>query len=400
MKKKEGLNEIYKKFNELKKEHGNNWLEIHEKAKEWYKNFPESSPIYSNKHYKWMDDNGVYFASDISGPNVGQYVYDVYHPTTKEIVKAPSRGWSCPKEKMLELIDNNLVHFGVDEKSVPCLKTYLKNTEYNSLTSILFKDGRAASKRLKTLFSEQVFTNPKDEHVIEKLIKAVGIKGDDILLDFFAGSATAAHAVFELNKTNNYNVKFILVQLPEDLHQMEKIATGLSKKVIRNAIQYLKKKSKPENIAEISKKRIILASQSYADMEIDTGFKVFKLDSSNIKPWDADFDNLEDMIAAADDSLKEDRTADDVLYEILLKYGLDLTLPIEEHKLAGKTVYNIGCGALMICLGDEITLDVVSAIGDLKKELQPEVMRVVFKDAGFADPVVKTNAIQVLRAYA
>lgn len=159
-------------------------------------------------------------------------------------------------------------------------------------------------------------------------------------------------------------------------------------------------------ISEITKERLRRCGQkiieSHEDLnlsEIDIGFKVFKLDSSNIKPWEADFDNLEDMIAAADDSLKKDRTADDVLYEILLKYGLDLTLPIEEHILAGKTVHNIGNGALMICLDDEITLDVVNAIGDLKKELQSEVMRVVFKDAGFADPVVKTNAIQVLKQF-
>src|SRR5690606_27389426 len=111
------------------------WLKINQEAKSWYKNYPESSPIFASKHYNWMDERGVYFASDISGPNVGQYVYDVIHPETGKVVKAPARGWSCPKEKLNELIEDNLVHFGPDEKTVPCLKTYLKDTEYTSLTS-------------------------------------------------------------------------------------------------------------------------------------------------------------------------------------------------------------------------------------------------------------------------
>ncbi len=210
----------------------------------------------------------------------------------------------------------------------------------------------------------------------------MSVKKDDIILDFFAGYGTTAASTFSFNEKFNHEVRFITVQLPEPCD--------------KKSDEY---KAGFKTISDVCKERIRRAGNKVDKENLDTGFKVFKLDSSNIKPWDADFDNLEDMIAAADDSLKKDRTADDVLYEILLKYGLDLTLPIEEHILAGKTVHNIGCGALMICLDDEITLDVVNAIGDLKKELQPEVMRVVFKDAGFADPVVKTNAIQVLKQF-
>lgn len=129
----------------------------------------------------------------------------------------------------------------------------------------------------------------------------------------------------------------------------------------------------------------------------DLGFKVFKLDSSNIKPWELDFDlteqDLEDQIS----NIKQGRKEEDVLYEVLLKYGLDLTLPITEHSVAGHKVFDIGMGALMICLSDDITLDVVEGIAKLKDELNPEIMRVVFKDAGFADDVVKTNAVQILK---
>ncbi|STB47601.1 Adenine specific DNA methylase Mod [Citrobacter koseri] len=154
-------------------------------------------------------------------------------------------------------------------------------------------------------------------------------------------------------------------------------------------------------IAEISKERIRRAAakikEDNPDYQGDLGFKVFKLDSTNIKPWELDFDlteqDLEDQIS----NIKHGRKEEDVLYEVLLKYGLDLSLPIAEHSVAGHKVFDIGMGALVICLSDDITLDVVEGIAKLKDELNPEIMRVVFKDAGFADDVVKTNAVQILK---
>ena len=165
-------------------------------------------------------------------------------------------------------------------------------------------------------------------------------------------------------------------------------------------------KSGYKTIADIGKERIRRAGEKILEEAVkegnenlDIGFKVFKLDSSNIKPWDADFDNLENTLLNIVDNIKEDRSEDDVLTEILLKYGLDLTVPIEERQVSGKTVYVIGFGALVMCLADAITLEVVEGLGHLKAELAPEVMRVVFKDSGFKDDVVKTNAIQILKQY-
>jgi adenine-specific DNA-methyltransferase len=157
-----------------------------------------------------------------------------------------------------------------------------------------------------------------------------------------------------------------------------------------------------KTIAEISKERIRRAAakikEENPDYDGDLGFKVFKLDSTNIKPWEVDFDlterTLEDFIS----NIKPDRREEDVLYEILLKYGLDLTLPITERTIAGQKVFDIGMGALIICLADAISLDVVEGIAKLKEELKPEIMRVVFKDSGFKDDVVKTNAVQILRS--
>ena len=131
----------------------------------------------------------------------------------------------------------------------------------------------------------------------------------------------------------------------------------------------------------------------------DLGFKVFKLSSSNIKPWDADFEaeSLQRSLEDAVDNVKSERSKQDVLYELLLKYGLDLAIPVDERTIAGQTVFIIGAGALVVCLDSVVTLDVVRGIAELKTELNPEVMRVVFKDSGFENDVVKTNTVQILK---
>lgn len=398
---KDGLEEIYKAFEGFKRKRGTDWSEIHKDALVFYNSFPDSNPIRDSKHYSWMDEVGVYFPDNISGPNVGQYVYEIDHPVTGKPVKKPSRGWFCPKEKLLDLIANNGVHFGPDETTVPCLKTYLKNTETKSLTSLRYKDGRAASKRLRSLFGEAVFTNPKDENLLKDLFLALGVKGNDIVLDFFAGSASTVHAVGLLNLENDFRCRTTLVQLPEDLRVLERSSAGTAKKACSNAIEYLEKKGLASNICEIGKERFRLVGKviqgSKPGYQGDLGFKVFKLDSTNIKPWELDFDLTEQDLEAQIYNIKPDRKEEDVLYEVLLKYGLDLTLPIAEHNVAGHKVFDIGMGALMICLSDDITLDIVEGIATLKDELKPEIMRVVFKDAGFSDDVVKTNALQILK---
>ncbi len=124
---------------------------------------------------------------------------------------------------------------------------------------------------------------------------------------------------------------------------------------------------------------------------------MFNLASSNLSTWEAEFDVLESSLLDAIQNIKPDRAELDVLYELLLKYGLDLTVPVEHREIEGKTVYLVGAGALIVCLAEGITLDLVEGIAALKAELQPEIMRVVFKDAGFPDDVVKTNTVQILR---
>ena len=157
----------------------------------WYRGFSESSPIYSNKHYSWMDENGVYFPSDLSGPNFGQYRYDILHPLTGKICKQPASGWRFPKETMDKRISENLIHFGKDESTIPNNKTYLINTLYQSLTSVKYRDGRIASKNLNNLMGGRFFNNPKDIEILISIIRAV-TDTKDIILDFFSGSSTTA----------------------------------------------------------------------------------------------------------------------------------------------------------------------------------------------------------------
>jgi adenine-specific DNA-methyltransferase len=187
-----------------------------------------------------------------------------------------------------------------------------------------------------------------------------------------------------MNKEDGGNRKFIMVQLPEPCDEnSEAFKAGY------------------KTIAEIGKERIKRVikkiKEESPEYKWDLGFKVFKLDSTNITPWDVDEDNLQKVLEDYISNIKDGRSENDVLYEILIKYGLDLTLPVEERKIAGKTVFVIGAGALIICLDDDITLDVGEGIVKLKEELQPEIVRGVFKDLGFKVDVVKTNTLQTLK---
>ena len=156
-----------------------------------------------------------------------------------------------------------------------------------------------------------------------------------------------------------------------------------------------------KTIADICKERLRRAGKKiqaeHPDKKLDVGFRVFKLDSSNIKPWDPTFETLEEDLIAAVDNIKPDRCADDLLFEILLKYGLDLSLPIETHILGGKKVYVLGGGALMVCLDKDLSMETIEGIGQLKETLSPNIIRLVFRDHCFKNDVIKTNALLSLK---
>lgn len=277
---KQGTDEIFAAFDKFKAKHGNDWKAIHEEALKWYKQFPESNPIYNSKHYSWMDERGVYFPDNISGPNYGQYRYNVLHPITGKVVKEPESGWRFPESTMKEKIKEGYIHFGVDETTVPNKKTYLKDTLSQNFTSLIYKDGRVASKNLTTLMGSNCFSNPKDPEVIEKLLSAVGVEDGDIIVDFFSGSATTAETALIL-KQKNKNVKYILVQLQENLDKSLERTTGKGKTIVRNAIEICEDLAVGHTVDQIGMERIKRAAQKIRKENPlfagDLGFKHYTL---------------------------------------------------------------------------------------------------------------------------
>lgn len=254
------------------------------------------------------------------------------------------------------------------------------------IKDITTKDG---TNEIKDLFELPLFPYPKPTSLINYFASAVSEKDkNNIILDFFSGSASSANAVIQLNAQDQGNRKFIMVQIPEACD--------------KNSEAY---KAGYKTICEIGKERIrragekiVLENKDKEEIEnLDIGFKVFKLDSSNIKKWDVDADNLEINMENMIDNFVPNRTEEDVVYEIMIKYGIDLTYPVEMRKIENKKVFNIGFGALFICLDNDITIEVVEGMVKFKDELNPDITRVVFKDNGFKNDSVKTNAIQILK---
>ncbi len=262
-------------------------------------------------------------------------------------------------------------------------------------------------KQLKTIFSDKryytekgqqsfnllfetkakIFQSPKSPELLIDLLKMSNAQPGDIILDFFSGSATTAHSVMQLNAEDKGNRKFIMVQIPEPTPEKSEA-----------------RKAGYATIAEIGKERIRRAAkkikEEYPDTQTDLGFKVFKLDTSNIKKWQPNLDDLETDLLSAVDNILPDRTSQDLLFEVLIKYGLPLTLPIKQLNIQnnGQTyqAWNVANNALIACFDKNLTLDTVQAIAKLSTPENP-VLRVIFRDASFIDDITKTNAIQRLK---
>ena len=233
---------------------------------------------------------------------------------------------------------------------------------------------------------EDLFITPKPTKLVERMLQIGTTPGDgDMVLDFFGGSGTTGHAALLANAKDNGNRRFILVQFPEPTTDPKyPTIAALTKERLRRA-----------------GKRIVEENPMFTG---DLGFRVFKLASSNIREWDPDREKLPQTLEASVEHLKTDRTEQDILFELLLKLGLDLTVPIEDKAIAGKTAHSIGAGTLLVCLAPQITREEVEplalGIADWYKALAPAgETTVVFRDSAFADDVAKTNLTAILQQH-
>ena len=368
----------------------------------------EANSRYSNPD---NDLRGIWKSSDLSvGPAIQDNIYEITTPSGRIVTPPNGYSWRLNKTRFAEFISDNRIWFGPNGDATPSIKRFLSEVK-NTITPMTiwnYKDvghSQEAKQRLKELFDDKsYFDYPKPITLINRILELYSDK-NDLILDFFSGSATTAHAVMKLNSEDDGNRKFICVQLPETTDEKsEAFKAGykniceIGKERIRRAGEQILNQVQNDNTKDRLLRHSVLDTES---KKLDIGFKVLKLDSSNIKSWDSDFENLTQNLFDSVENIKSDRNEEDLVYEILLKYGLDLTLPIEELNINGKKIYSIGFGSLVCCLDNDIDTDTVEKIAELKKQFEAdyglESMRVVFKDSSFKNSVVKTNALQILK---
>ncbi len=422
---KPGTREIWNKYLELRSEHGGDDSAIETALQSWFSDLPKSHPSKKWARYRRVDKNGPWRDYDISWPGGGGPRYDVIHPKTKKPCAVPERGWVfATAETMAKMIDLGVVAFREDHTEPPIRKLHLKPLDFEVISngeesegqssepssdgddelatqvrgSYFYKQTQVTAKYMRSLMGGRVFDNPKDHVEIARLVEYASASDPTaIVLDFFAGSGTTGHSVWELNANDSGSRRFILVQLPEPLDP--------SNKDQKTAAAFCDKIKKPRNIAELTKERLRRARQSvkegWPEFAGDLGFRVFKLASSNIRAWQPDRDYLQRTLEDSVEHLKSDRTEQDVLYELLLKLGLDLCVPIETKTLGGKAVHSVGGGVLIACLADKIGRDEVEKLGlgivEWHKALAPAGdTTCVFRDSAFADDVAKANLAAIL----
>ncbi|MFW8567266.1 site-specific DNA-methyltransferase [Orrella sp. 11846] len=344
----------------------------------------------NESRYENLDDDprGKWKADPFDAPNVRENLtYKIVNPNTgAEYWPPQGRCWRTEEHKYLELLADNRIVFGRTGESRPQLKVFYEEKKIFGEVPTTWFDGSSygtstqGTQELQAVFEgRSPFSFPKPTKLIRFLLELT-TRNNGVILDFFSGSSTTAHAIMQLNAEDNGNRKFIMVQIPEPTPENSEA-----------------RKAGYPNIAEIGKERIRRAAtkirEEYPETQADMGFKVLKLDTSNLKKWQPDYDNLADGLLAAVNNIIPGRTSEDLLYEVLIKYGLPLTLPVEKQQVNGHTIYNVASGSLVACFDENIDLNTVQAIIDLGTADAP-ILRIVFRDSSFADDIVKTNAIQ------
>lgn len=350
------------------------------------------------------DPRGPWRSADLTGlagkearPNLH---YDLIDPATGKNYGCPPKGWRYEPATMQQKIAEGRILFPTNDEGRPRHKLFLNEMRslFKNLSSVLtdFSTADGTREVNQLMGGTFPFLYPKPTALVRLLAEQITSESD-LILDFFAGSGTTAHATMAQNAADGATRRFILVQLPQPLDKADRDQGA--------AAAYLEKLGKPLAITELTKERIFRASKQVrsenAMFEGDTGFRVLKLAQSNIREWEPVPTDLEGTLLANAEHLVQGRTEQDVLYELLLKLGLDLCVPIEKKQIAGKSVHSVGGGALIVCLADGLNKDVVEELANgivtWRKAIAPAVdTRVVFKDSGFADDVAKTNMAAIL----
>lgn len=341
----------------------------------WIRNQSDFSG--GEKAYNKIDSNGnVYRPVSMAWPNKKKapddYFVPLIHPVTGKPCPVPDRGWRNPSSTMKRMIENGQILFGADETTIPNSKYLLKDNMYENIPSLIYYGGSDVA------FLESIgvpFETPKVVDICKEHIISF-TSGDDIILDFFSGSSTTAHATMEANAQDGCNRRFIMVQIPEECGE----STALHRAGYKT-------------ICEAGKDRIRKSSETI-ESEIDKGFRVLKCDSSNMKDVyysPADFDmNLLDMM---EDNIKEDRTPEDLLFQVMLDLGVELSSKIEETTIGGKKVFDVADGFLIACFDKDVNDETIKAIA------QKQPYYFVMRDSSLANDSVATNFEQIFATY-
>lgn len=347
----------------------------------------EMNARYTNRD---NDPRGPWKAVDSTaqgGHGTKSQFYVLTAPNGKKHILPSGRCWLYTESVMKQMIEDNRIWFGEDGNNVPAIKRFLTEVKQGVACQTIWKyedvgHSQDGKKELKSLFPEAIpFDTPKPTKLIERMIKLAS-EQDFIVLDFFSGSATTAQAVMQLNAEDGGHRKFIMVQLPEICDEKsEAYKAGYS------------------NICEIGKERIRRAAKKIAeehpDAKFDGGFRVFKLDDTNMKDvYYAPADYEQNVLDLLESNIKEDRTDLDLLFGCLLEWGLPLSLPYQSESIEGCTVHNYNDGDLIACFDENIPDSVIKTIAKRKP------LRAVFRDSSFAGSPAKINVTQIFKELA
>jgi len=387
---KQGVEEVRGLFKYLRKEHGNDWKAILKGLNEFYQTIMEDDPRRPLTRFTKVDDKGPYRDDgNINWPGGNGPRYEVLHPNTGRPSKLPTSGWRYPTAKRFwEEYEKGRIVFGPTESTVPSVRTNLFDNDTQVMPSVRFSYAQTSANQFNELFDgNRVFNNPKPLNDLKELVGYL-TGPDDIVLDFFAGSGTAGHAVVAQNADDGGQRRYILVQIPQPL--------DITKEDEKVAATFLASIAKPLSIAEITKERLRRAfERTQRDqplLSIDGGFRVLKIDTSNMR----DVYYAPDTVTQADllgqvDNIKEKRTPEDLLFQVLTDWGLDLALPITTETLDGKILFFVDGNALAACFDTGVTDELVKEIAKRKP------LRAVFRDASYGSDSVKINVEQIFR---